>query len=121
MPSRIRIRCPKDIGLRRPYQRVDGVSTHEIRPHPMWRVLACHQVIHQSANLAASVREAPDIQTRNSMVTRPANAARPALGLSVSSLRRDEVELLLCLVQAKSDALLVEQPQIAADGCVHQA
>jgi hypothetical protein len=55
------------------------------------------------------------------MVARPADAARPALGLSVSSLRRDEVELLLCLVQAKSDALLVEQPQIAADGCVHQA
>jgi hypothetical protein len=86
----------------------------------MWRVLACHQVIHQSANLAASVRQTPDIQTRNSMVARPAYAASPALRLSVSSLRRDKVELLLCLVQAESDALLVEQPQVAADGCIDQ-
>jgi hypothetical protein len=84
------------------------VSSRAIRQHPFWRVLACHRVIHQSVNLAASVRVVPDIQTRNSMVARPAHTARPALRLGVSSLRRDQVELLLRLVQAESDALLVE-------------
>ena len=54
------------------------------------------------------------------MVARPAHTARAALRLGVSSLRRDQVELLLCLVEAETDALLVEQPQIAADGCVDQ-
>ena len=50
----------------------------------------------------------PGIQTRNSMVARPAHTTRSALRLGVSSLRRDQVELLLCLVQAEADALLVE-------------
>jgi hypothetical protein len=54
------------------------------------------------------------------MVARAAHTTRSALRLGVSSLRRDQVELLLCLVQAQSDTLLVEQPQIAADGCIDQ-
>jgi len=52
------------------------------------------------------------------MVARPAHTAGPALSLSVSALSRDQVKLLLCLIEAKPDALLVEQPQIATDGCV---
>ena len=42
------------------------------------------------------------------MVARPAHTARPALRLGVSSLRRDQVEFLLCLVQTEADALLIE-------------
>ena len=56
----------------------------------------------------AFVRAAPDIQTRNSMVAGSAHTAGPALCLGVPALRRDQVELLLCLVQAEADALLVE-------------
>jgi hypothetical protein len=54
------------------------------------------------------------------MITGSAHSACAAVRLGVSSLRRDQVELLLCLVQAETDALLVEQPKIAADGCVDQ-
>src|SRR5919112_3501612 len=82
--------------------------------------MACRRVIGAPVRPAASVRAAADLQTANSMVTRPAHTARSALRLGVSALRRDEVELLLCLVQSESDPLLVEQPQVAADGCVDQ-
>jgi hypothetical protein len=84
------------------------VSSRAVRPHPFQWVLACQRVIHQLVNLAAFVRASSDIQARNSMVARPAHAACSALRLSVSSLRRDQVEFLLCLVQAEPDALLVE-------------
>ena len=55
------------------------------------------------------------------MVARSAHTPGAALCLGVSSLSRDQVELLLRLVQAETDPLLVEQPQIAADGCVDEA
>ena len=59
-------------------------------------------------------------QTHTSMVAGPAHTAGAALRLGVPSLRRDQVELLLCLVEAETDTLLIEQPEIAADGCVDQ-
>ena len=54
------------------------------------------------------------------MIARSAHPAGAALRLGVSSLSRDQVELLLRLVEAETDALLVEQPEVAADGCVDQ-
>ncbi len=54
------------------------------------------------------------------MVAWSADTTSAALGLGVSSLSRDQVELLLRLVEAKSDSLLVEQPQIATDGRVDE-
>ncbi|MDF2757660.1 MAG: hypothetical protein K0S99_292 [Thermomicrobiales bacterium] len=84
------------------------MSSRLIRPHRFWRILACHRVMQQSVMSAASVRAVPDIQTRKSMVTWPAHTACPALRIRVSALRRDQVELLLCLIQAEADALLVE-------------
>jgi hypothetical protein len=53
---------------------------------------------------------APAIKMGTSMITRPAHAAGAALRLDVSSLSRYQVELLLRLVEAETDALLVEQP-----------
>jgi hypothetical protein len=84
------------------------VSSRLIRPHRFWRILACHRVMQQSVMSAASVRAVPDIQTLKSMVAWPAHTASPALRIGVSALRRDQVELLLCLIQAEADALLVE-------------
>ena len=55
--------------------------------------------------VVAFVRAAPSIETRNSMVAGSAHTAGAALCLGVSPLRRDQVELLLCLVQAEADAL----------------
>src|SRR5215213_5647959 len=54
------------------------------------------------------------------MVARPAHTAGTALRLGISSLSRDQVELLLGLVETETDALLVEQPQIATDGRVDE-
>src|SRR5688572_16683017 len=54
------------------------------------------------------------------MVAGSADTASAALCLGVSSLCRDQIELLLRLVESESDALLVEQPEVAADGCVDQ-
>ena len=72
-------------------------------------------------NLIAFVRGFPPIQTHQSMVAWSTDTTSAALCLGVSSLSRDQVELLLRLVEAKSDSLLVEQPQIATDGCVDEA
>ena len=63
--------------------------------------------------------QVPLFRRGKSMIARPAHTAGAALRLGVASLRRDQVELLLRLVQAETDALLIEQPEIAADGCVN--
>jgi hypothetical protein len=55
-----------------------------------------------------------------SMVARSAHTAGTTLRLGVSSLSRDQVELLLRLIEAETDALLVEQPEIPTDGCVDE-
>lgn len=54
------------------------------------------------------------------MVARSAYTASAALCLGVSSLSRDQIELLLRLVEAETNPLLVEQPQIATNGCVDE-
>ena len=54
------------------------------------------------------------------MVAGSAHTAGAALCLSIPPLRRDQIELLLRLVEAKPDALLVEQPEVTADGCIDQ-
>ena len=91
-----------------------------LRPHPRRRGSLCLQVIPQRPNLAVSVRAAPAIPMRKSVVARSAHPAGAALRFGVSPLIRDQVELLLRLIQAQTDALLVEQPEVAADGCVDQ-
>ena len=62
------------------------------------------------SNLSASVHAVTAIQTRISMVAGSAHTAGAALRLGVPSLRRDQVELLLRLIEAETDPLLVEQP-----------
>ena len=94
-------------------------------------LLGCQPIPFRSTRLSESRRTAescnyphgwsrpyarnPSFRCGKSMVARPAHTARAALSLGVASLRGDQVELLLRLVQAETDALLVEQPQIAAD------
>jgi hypothetical protein len=68
----------------------------------------CLQGIARRSISAMSVRGEPVIQMRKSVITRSPHAARATVGLSVSSLSRDQVELLLRLVEAETDALLVE-------------
>ena len=59
-------------------------------------------------------------QMRKSVIARSAHPARAALRFGISSLTRDQVELLLRLIEAETDALLVEQPEVAPDGGVHE-
>ena len=54
------------------------------------------------------------------MVARSAHTSSAALRLGVASLGRDQIELLLRLIEAETDPLLVEQPQITTDGCVNE-
>ncbi len=84
------------------------MSTHAVSLHPPRRVLACPKVIPQRVVLAASVRVTRGLQMRKSVVAGPAHTAGAVLRLGVTSLRRDQIELLLRLIQAEADALLVE-------------
>ncbi len=54
------------------------------------------------------------------MIAWSAYTTGAAFCFGVSPLSRDQVELLLRLVEAKSDPLLVEQPQIATNRCIDQ-
>jgi len=57
---------------------------------------------------------------RKSVIARSAHTARTAVRLGISPLSRDQVQLLLSLVEAETHALLVEQPQVAPDGCIDE-
>ena len=87
------------------------------RPGESWR--AAESSINGTA-CRVRTRGAHHPDAEKSMIARPAHTTRAALRLGVTPLRRDQVELLLCLIEAETDALLVEQPEVAPDGCVDE-
>ena len=62
--------------------------------------------------LPASVREEPLAEWSISVIAGSPHAAGATLGLGVSSLRGNEIELLLRLVEPQTHPLFVQEPEI---------